>query len=252
MNNRTGKDASKGGGLAVAGFIIALLSIISAVASGLGNRLGVWDFRFGFVVLRFAVYGATIGSLISLAGLVFSIRRRGYAGLSAAGLIIGLVTIYVPMHQLLVARAVPPIHDISTDTDNPPKFVAILRIRGEGAYTNPPEYGGPIVAALQRKAYPDIRPLILHVKSDIAFEKALAAVKTLNWAVVDANAREGRIEATDMTFWFGFKDDIVIRITPLGQESKVDIRSVSRVGKSDIGKNAERIRRFLGVLKGRS
>ncbi len=252
MNNRTGKESSKAEGLAVAGFTIALLSVIFAIASGLGNRLGVWDFRFGFAVLRYSVFGAAIGALISLAGLVSSTRRRGYAGLAAAGLIIGLVTVYVPLHRWLVAKAVPPIHDISTDTDDPPKFVAILPIRGEGPYTNPPEYGGPHVAALQHEAYPDIKPLVLPVKSDVAFEKALSAAKALNWAIVDANEREGRIEATDTTFWFGFKDDIVIRITPLGPGSRVDIRSVSRVGKSDIGKNAERIRRFFAVLKGRS
>lgn len=108
------------------------------------------------------------------------------------------------------------------------------------------------MAALQHEAYPDIRPLVLPVKSDIAFEKALAAAKKLNWAVADANAGAGRIEATDTTFWFGFKDDIVIRITPSGPESsKVDVRSVSRVGRSDIGKNAQRIRKFFAVLKGK-
>ncbi len=251
MNNETGKKAAKGGGLAVAGFTVAILSIILAAASGLGNRLGAWDFRIDFVILRYAVFGAAIGALMSLSGLVSSIRRRGYAGLSAAGLIIGLITLYVPLHFWFIAKTVPPIHDISTDTDNPPKFATILPLRGQGPYANPSEYGGTAVAALQHEAYPDIRPLVLPVKSEAAFERALVVAKKLNWTIADADANEGRIEATDTTFWFGFKDDIAVRITSTGPESaKVDVRSVSRVGRSDLGKNAERIRKYLAGLKG--
>lgn len=82
-----------------------------------------------------------------------------------------------------------------------------------------------------------------------AFEQALRTAKNMGWTIVNSNPGEGRIESTDTTFWFGFKDDIVIRITAAGQESRVDVRSVSRVGRSDVGTNAKRIRRFLQKLK---
>ena len=92
-------------------------------------------------------------------------------------------------------------------------------------------------------------PANLSIPPDKAFEQALAAARKMGWVIVDANAAEGRIEATDTTFWFGFKDDIVIRVNPSDHGSRVDIRSVSRVGKSDVGMNARRIRKYLKELK---
>jgi uncharacterized protein (DUF1499 family) len=105
------------------------------------------------------------------------------------------------------------------------------------------------VAAQQRKAYPDIIPLILPVPQDQAFERALAVSRRLGWQIIDADKNAGRIEAVDTTFWFRFKDDIVIRLRQQNSGSRVDIRSESRVGVSDLGKNAERIRKFLQEIK---
>jgi len=258
MNSQAGdKDAVTNGaprggsGPAAAGFILALLSLIAAAASGLGNRAGAWDFRTGFVVLRSAAFGAALASLISLIGLLASFRKKGfYTCLSAAGLILGLMVLYVPLRYWRAAHAVPPIHDITTDTDNPPKFVAILPLR-KGPFINPSEYGGPGAALLQRAAYPDIRPLVLPVDRDRAFDYALAAARKLHWTIIGSDANEGRIEATDTTFWFGFKDDIVVRITPVSpKSSRIDLRSVSRVGRSDIGKNAQRVRKYLKAISG--
>jgi len=101
---------------------------------------------------------------------------------------------------------------------------------------NSPEYGGPEVAAKQRAAYPDLAPATLSVAPEKAFERALTAARKMGWGIVDENVTDGRIEATDTTFWFGFKDDIAIRIAPADHGSRVDIRSVSRVGKSDLGR----------------
>jgi uncharacterized protein (DUF1499 family) len=72
----------------------------------------------------------------------------------------------------------------------------------------------------------------------------------MRWEVVAADAAAGRIEATATTPWFGFRDDIVVRIVPADGGSRVDVRSVSRVGKGDLGVNARRIREFLGRLGG--
>jgi uncharacterized protein (DUF1499 family) len=114
---------------------------------------------------------------------------------------------------------------------------------------NKPEYGGPDVAAQQTKAYPDIKTLALDMATDKAFSKALDIAKNMSWEIVAAEPKEGRIEATATTFWMGYKDDIVIRIKAYDKMSNVDIRSESRVGKSDFGVNAKRIRIFLSEMQ---
>ena len=138
------------------------------------------------------------------------------------------------------------IHDITTDMLNPPAFVALLETRRK--CPNGADYGGPDVAAAQRKAYPDIKTQDLSFPSDVAFQKALAAARKMKWEIVDADPAGGRIEAVATTFLFRFKDDVVIRITPAGAASRLDIRSASRVGKSDLGANARRIRRFFLLI----
>jgi uncharacterized protein (DUF1499 family) len=147
----------------------------------------------------------------------------------------------------LIARSVPAIHDITTDTENPPHYNAIMPLRKDAL--NPAEYGGHEIAEQQQKAYPDIRPLILEIPPEKAFEHALTAAQKMGWEIVSSNSGKGIIEATDTTFWFGFKDDIIIRISLQGSASRIDVRSLSRVGKSDVGANAERIRNFLKALK---
>ena len=127
-------------------------------------------------------------------------------------------------------------------------FDAILSLRA-GA-KNPPGYAGRAVAVQQERAYPDIRPALLAVAPITAFQRALAAARTQGWEIVAAAPAEGRIEASDTSFWFGFVDDVVIRVTPTDEGSRVDIRSKSRVGGSDVGINAKRIRKFLAELQG--
>jgi uncharacterized protein (DUF1499 family) len=148
----------------------------------------------------------------------------------------------VPWQMKRTVQNVPAIHDISTDTDHPPEFVALLPLRKDAP--NGTAYGGPEIAAQQHRAYPNIQPLTLHVPAEKAFSQALKAMDAMGWDIVDASPAEGRIEATDTTFWFGFKDDIVVRISAKGDDSLVDVRSVSRVGKSDVGTNAKRIRKY--------
>ena len=140
----------------------------------------------------------------------------------------------------------PPIHDITTDTADPPVFVAVLPLRADAP--NPAEYGGEDVAAAQQQAYPDLRPLILPLAPDVTFARALDAARGAGWAIVAADSTDRRIEATETTGWFGFKDDVVVRIRPADGGSRVDVRSVSRTGRSDVGTNARRIRAYLRSL----
>jgi hypothetical protein len=166
---------------------------------------------------------------------------------AALAVLIGLAAAAVPVSWRMTARKLPVIHDISTDTVNPPQFVAILPLRKDAP--NPAVYGGPEVAEQQKLAYPDLRTEVLDVPSAPAYDRALSTARAMGWRIVAAEPALGRIEATDTTFWFGFKDDIVIRIVPAGDRAMVDIRSVSRVGKSDVGTNARRIREFLKRLR---
>lgn len=137
----------------------------------------------------------------------------------------------------------PNINDITTDTVNPPQFVKIMPFRRR--IDLPTAYGGHIVANQQHAAYPDIQPIILPVAPSAAFAAALKEAKNRGWQIVNSKASKGILEAVATTFWFGFKDDVIVRVTPAPGGSRVDMRSVSRVGSGDIGANANRIRSYL-------
>ncbi len=121
-----------------------------------------------------------------------------------------------------MVRSLPLIHDITTDTANPPLFAALLLLRA-GA-PNPATYGGPAVAAQQKEASPDRAPDILDARPDAVFTHVLAAARTLGWDVVSAVPGEGLLEASDSTFWFGLKDDVVVRVVADSTGSRVEVR----------------------------
>jgi len=235
--------------LAWSGFVLAALSGFAEMLSGFGTRWGWWPFSDGFSILRWAAVCGLAAMVISL-GTAFALRREaGKRLLPAAGLALALIVVGVPLSWFTAGRSLPRIHDITTDTDDPPRFVAVVPLRA-GA-VNPVEYGGPKVAELQRSAYPDVTPLMLPLPPDKAYDRAVEAVHKMGWALVDGNSGSGRIEATDTTFWYGFKDDIVVRIRPEGNGSRLDVRSLSRIGLSDVGKNAKRIAAYLAVVRAR-
>ena len=233
------------------GAVVATVALVAAAAglavlliAGPGTRMGWWTFRSGLGLLQWAAYGGIAGIALAIVGLALG----GARPLAALALVLGLGAFLPPWQFQRTARAVPPIHDISTDTGDPPRFVDVPA-RRQGA-SNPAEYGGAEVAAQQRQAYPDIAPVTLPDPPARAFERALEAARKQGWEIVAAAPGEGRIEATDTTRWFGFKDDVVIRVRPEGTGSRIDVRSLSRVGRSDVGKNAQRIRGYLRALRG--
>lgn len=230
---------------ALVGTLVAALALASAIVAGLGHRFGWWDFPVGFLILRAALFAAIGAAVLCLVG-VFSARpggRRSGLAVALVGIAVALAVVAVPLYQWRIAQRVPRIHDITTDTADPPRFVALLPARR--AAPNGADYGGPEVAAKQREAYPEIVPLQLDLPPDQAFERALRVARQSGWNIAAADKAEGRIEATDTTLWFGFRDDIVVRVRPIGKGSRVDVRSMSRVGKSDVGANARRINRYL-------
>jgi hypothetical protein len=228
---------------------VACAAALLLMLAGIGSRFGWWPFRSGFTLLGYGAYGGAGAVLLGIWGVVLAGRKRQTAGIVLALLAaaIGLAVAAVPVSWRLNAKKLPVIHDITTDTLHPPQFVAILPLRRDAP--NPALYGGPEVAEQQKTAYADLRTEVLGLPAGLAFDLALATARAAGWRIVTAVPAEGRIEATDTTFWFGFTDDIVIRITAAGERTLLDIRSVSRVGKSDVGTNARRIRSYLKRLR---
>ncbi len=234
--------------VALGGFLLAVLAGLGLLLSGVSNRLQWLDFRSALTVFRWAAYGGIAALPLSIIGMILTRAgsTKGGFKLAAIGLIVSLVVVVIPLRWYQQVQRVPFIHDITTDLENPPPFVAVLPLR-DGA-PNPAEYGGPEIAEQQRQGYPDLAPLFVHAPLPRAFELALTTARAMGWEIVAAEAGEGRIEATATTFWFGFKDDVVVRILPTGTGSKIDVRSVSRVGRSDVGANAERIVAYLAGI----
>jgi uncharacterized protein (DUF1499 family) len=226
---------------------VAVAAVALLLLSGFGVRLHIWSFRTGFALLGLGILGALLAAVGAIVALSVPRLRADSAASLVLAAVIGLAASYFPWRMLQQARKAPMIHDISTDLANPPVFDAILALRA--AAPNPAAYGGPEVAAAQRRAYPDVQPLELAAPPAAVYDRALAAARDMGWELVKADPAAGRIEATATTRWFGFKDDVVVRITPAaGGGSRVDVRSVSRVGRSDVGTNAARIRAFLARL----
>ena len=229
---------------------LAITAALVLLAAPLGYRFGVFSLQLALqTLLRWGAYLAIGAAVVSLIGLIITLARpketrRGIT-LAAVSLVIAAALIAIP-GRFRMGPPAPPIHDITTDTQDPPQYVAVLPLRANAPNTT--EYGGERVSAQQRQAYPDLQPAMLNVPPPQAFERALAAVHEMGWDLVDADATAGRIEATDTTFWFGFKDDVVIRVRPADGGSRVDVRSLSRVGVGDAGTNAKRIRAYLKVL----
>jgi len=237
-------------GWAALAAVLAALVLFTAMLSGLGHRWEWWHFSTGFQILRYSVYAAIAVIPIALIGLIRTrpgTRRKGFTA-SMFALLVAIVVVGNAWRLLQKARSVPPIHDITTDTEDPPAFVAIAPLRADAP--NPVEYDGPETAAQQKAAYPDIQTIRVDLPPDAAFERALNAAENMGWTIVDTDAANGRIEATAETFWYGFKDDVVIRVKPANGGSILDIRSKSRVGRSDVGANADRIRDWRRKLSG--
>lgn len=230
------------------GAVLVALAVILMALAGLGSRWGWWYFTTGFALLKWAAYAAIAAAIVTVVAalVVRGAHRKRSLVVAAVASMIALGVVSVPWRMLRAASSLPPIHDITTDTNDPPAFVA-LHDRRPGAI-NSVEYGGPQVAAKQHAGYPDIAPAMLSTSTAQALDRAVAVAHQLGWTVVAVDTATGRMESSDRTPWFGFTDDQVVRVRPTPSGSRVDIRSLSRVGGSDVGANARRIRRFLTAI----
>jgi uncharacterized protein (DUF1499 family) len=225
--------------------LVSLSAFLLVALPGPLYKYGVVDLGTAFTGFKFGVF-AGIATLILLVLQIIFKRKTVTLGSTIMALLLSTIAIAIPLSMLNKGKSVPPIHDISTDLVNPPEFVAIAPLRADAP--NPVEYAGVEVATQQRAAYPELQTLNYTQSKSELVEATKQVIDHLGWQLVNIDADQGIVEATDRTMWFGFKDDVIVRITDKGSERLVDIRSKSRVGGSDLGKNAERIHDFTEEL----
>ena len=190
--------------------------------------------------------GAVALGAVVVAVLAYRSRAWLRLAIAAMALIAGLSGFAIGFGEYRRVVNAPAIHDITTDLENPPTFSAVVAHRADA----PNKLDrSPQLAALQREGYADLAPITVKTPPDQTFDRALAVAQSQRWEIVTADKSSGRIEATDTTRWFGFVDDVAVRLTAWGSGTRVDVRSVSRSGVSDAGRNADRIRRFLRELQ---
>lgn len=246
---------------------LALISIFAVplwfVVAALGYRFGLWDLKMGLIkmVSAWGIYVLGAGFVIGFLALILSVAVKPRRG---GSMLLALIAMAIPVAGVMkadsvrkTAAALPFIHDISTDTADAPLFSSvIMALRDATPGVNSADWvgkkdpsGKALVADLQATGYPDIKPIKSPQDPALVFERSLDILKSQGWEIVSQDREAGVIEATDTTFWYGFKDDIIIRVKPAaGNTSRVDMRSLSRIGGSDLGKNAERIRAYRAAL----
>ena len=218
--------------------VVALIALAMLALSGPGLRFGLFDYRAGLTLFRVSAYVGIAAMVLGVVVLALPAARKRGIVLPLVALLLGAVAFGVPFNFQQTASSVPRINDITTDMENPPQYMTTARA-----------YPGDEFARLQRAAYPDIAPVSLSMPPREAFERAVKAAEAMGWEVVGRDAAAGVLEAVDTTKWFGFKDDIAVRVSAAGNGSRIDVRSKSRVGRNDIGTNARRIRAYVERLK---
>src|SRR6202795_537866 len=229
---------------------IAIFSLVAVVVSIIIVRFGFLEMKPALATFFGALACAGLSILVGLAAFA-AIWQNGSRGMSRIllALLIDAVILAYPAYLGLQYRKLPPIHDITTDPIDPPRFEALARLRaGDGA--NTAVYAGLYSAEQQRLYYPDIETVELDVPAQRAFDIALQLVTKRKWLVIDERApqlprRIGRIEAVARTPIMGLREDISIRVSPDGEDSRVDIRSSSRYFDRDLGSNAARVTKLI-------
>jgi len=242
LTNGDGAITGRGPRVALGGAIGAILLL---GASGPLYQLELLPLAaaYGGVVLAAVIgVGLLLWSLHFLVAAKGGSRHRLKAVITAG---LTTFTIVVPVHDRLRARAAPALHDVTTDLHDPPTFKTLSDVEAPEKLVRSPQ-----TDAVQSRAYPDVRPLTLPVPTDEAFEEVLETFAELDWPVTDGNQDDGLIEGTIRSPWFGFRDDIVVRLAPEADgQTRVDVRSIARDGRNDGGRNAEHVKDFIEELQ---
>jgi uncharacterized protein (DUF1499 family) len=240
-------------GPAAALFLSGVAFCLLALAP-LGWRFGWWHYGVGlYWMMPASGYVAVAAVIVSVLTFVLAwsqLHLRRIALLCVA-LVLGTALAYVPWQYSHTRNTLPRIHDITTDTDDPPAFGAVLPARA-AEHAGSVEDRHPQLAELQKAAYPDLVPVVTQLPVARAFNEALEVAKSMpGWTIVAADSAAGRIEASEQSRWFRFTDDIIIRVAGDEARTRIDMRSTSRQGRSDYGVNAARIRAYVAALRKR-
>lgn len=221
--------------------LMASTTLFMMVLGSLGAKFGLLHYRIGLLLFALA---AVLG-IIVISVAAFSTRRQSNEqsrkALSSAS-VIAAIPVLIMGFSVLSAGDAPMIHEVSTDLEQAPVFIAA--VADEVERENQPSLSEEVKAA-QRSAYPELKTILSELTPEQAYAQAKSTAESFNWEILAEHPGLGTIEAVDTSFWFGFKDDIAIRITPREQGSAIDLRSLSRVGKGDLGANAKRVTAFI-------
>lgn len=233
----------------------SFLMAAAIAVSGPGAQFGLWDYGTGLAIIRKLSIPVLIGAAGSGIILIFSLfAARGFLGFALLTTLAAGLAGYVPLEMKRQVASNPIIHDITTDFKDPPKIVAAASLPRK----NPVDYLGSTMAPrsnvtvmeAQKEAFPDIAPAFVNSSVDETAEIVAGLVSSMGMVIIDDGPidRGWRIEAAQTSRWFGFVDDFIVRIRPEAGRTRVDVRSKSRVGGSDLGVNAARTRDFFERL----
>ena len=227
--------------LAIAVLILGIVAVVLPVLGPLGYRGGLWGLGPGLMVVPASLVVAVIGLVLGIVTLIIQRKRGERLVLAAHGTGLSLLAgLYLGS---LMSTGNVPIHNISTDVNDPPQFTHAQTLRGDQA--NPIEYDKNALAAVQQAAYPDVKTLVTSTTRAELHGRARAALEGMGLEVTRDDAAAGELEAVATTFWYAFKDDVVVRLREMDGQTHMDVRSVSRIGQSDLGANAKRILEIL-------
>lgn len=241
--------ASERSGLASTAYFCGIIGLACLVLGIGGIQIGLFPPMLGFGL--FALATVVGGLSATLLGVIALIRKKSLTGpddrkRAQTGAALGFVLLILLFLSAGTGGDAPPINDITTNLNNPPAFASEEEVQ---AYMGRDMSYPPEFVAVVKEHYPDLRPLLLPVPPDTAYEEALAAAKAMGLEIVWQSPSERRFDATDTTAIFRFVDDITVRVLPAGSSSMIDIRSKSRDGQGDLGTNAKRIRAFTEQVK---
>lgn len=230
----------------------AVLCLILLISGPFGYKYEITGLGPSLISILVAVVGAVLVFVIGLVMMLVAIKKDlpKDRNLILVAMVLSLIPMMFVVPQMLKAQSVPAIHDISTDTTNPPEFVTLVEARSDTDNDLVYEDAtlGAETAMMQEKTYPNVKPLEADLSVEDAVARAAGILEEQGLAIANVDSETGIVEATATTAWFGFKDDVVVRVVAVGDVSRIDVRSVSRVGRSDIGANAARIEKFLAAF----
>lgn len=227
---------------------LGIFALLAPIIGGLGTRAGIWSYGIGVLLTPVGLLMGITGLLL---GLITFLRQRKTGErlmLAAYGSGISMLATLNLGAIMFAVLTTPPIHNISTDIEDPPRFTAAVSLRGEDA--NPLDYDSEVIGPIQREAYPELGPVVMALTRDQMYEQVRQALIDMGLELVREDPGQGEIEAVASTFWFDFKDDLIVRLREVDGGTRMDIRSVSRVGIVDLGANAERILEVIGRVQG--